>query len=270
MVTGGAQAFGSELKRWRTVRRFSQLELATRSDVSQRHLSFLETGRSAPSREMVIHLAMILDVPLRDRNHLLEAAGFAPVYPHTELTAPAMRQVRKVLEFILSAHEPNPAIVIDRRWDVVMSNEAAGRLTAALVDPSTAPIDGGVNVARLTFHPEGLRTCTVGWDATAADVLARLERDANHRSGDDTLENLLHEVLEYPGVAELDRKRESPTPEDLLLPVHYRTEALEVRLFSTIATLGAPFDITLEELRLETFFPADATSAAALDALARA
>lgn len=264
------QVFGSELKHWRTIRRFSQLELATESGVSQRHLSFLETGRAAPSREMVLHLAAVLEVPLRQRNQLLLAAGFAPVYQKTDLAAPAMRQVHHTLEFILRAHEPNPAIVIDRRWDVVMSNEAAGRLTAALIDPTTAPIDRGVNIARLAFHPAGLRRHTVDWERTASEMLMRLEREATDRPGDEGLEALLEEVLGYPGVTELKRQPELPTPNDLLLPIHYRSGKLDLRLFSTIATIGAPYDITLEELRLETFFPADASSAAAMQALSDA
>lgn len=260
-------AFGNELKQWRAIRRFSQLELAAESGVSQRHLSFLETGRAAPSREMVIHLAVVLDVPLQQRNHLLLAAGFAPLYQRTDLTAPAMRQVREVLEFILDAHEPNPAIVIDRRWDVVMSNAAAGRLTAALIGPATAPVDQGVNIARLAFHPAGLRRRTVDWERTAVEMLARLEREVTERPGDEKLEALVEEVLGYPGVAQLRRDSELPTPDDLLLPIHYRSGDLDLKLFSTIATIGAPYDITLEELRLETFFPADAPSAAALRSL---
>jgi transcriptional regulator with XRE-family HTH domain len=264
------QAFGSELKNWRTARRFSQLKLAVESGVSQRHLSFLETARAAPSREMVIHLSVVLDIPLHQRNQLLLAAGFAPVYQRTDLSAPAMHQVTEALEFILNAHEPNPAIVIDRRWDVVMSNTAAGRLTTALINPTTAPLEGGVNIARLAFHPAGLRQHTVDWGRTAAEMLTRLEREATDRPGDKGLEALLEEVLAYPGVADLHRYPELPTPDDLLLPIHYRNGDLDLRLFSTIATIGAPYDITLEELRLETFFPADEASAAALRALSEA
>ena len=262
--------FGSELRNWRTTRRFSQLELAVESGVSQRHLSFLETGRAAPSREMVIHLSVVLGVPLQQRNQLLLAAGFAPVYQQTDLSAPAMRQVTDTLEFILNAHAPNPAIVIDRRWDVVMSNSAAGRLTAALIDPATAPVDRGVNIARLAFHPAGLRKHTIDWERTAAEMLTRLEREVGDRPGDEDLAALVEEVLSYPGVAELHRRSALPTQDDLLLPVHYRSGDLDLRLFSTISTIGAPYDITLEELRLETFFPADQASAGALRALSGA
>ena len=260
-------AFGSELRNWRGRRRFSQLDLASEAGVSQRHISFLETGRATPSREMVIHLGVVLGVPLRQRNQLLLAAGFAPVYRQTDLTAPAMRQVTEVLEFILEAHEPNPAIVIDRGWNVVMANGAAGRLTTALIDPATAPVAQDVNLARLTFHPAGLRRHTVDWERTAAEMLVRLEREVADRSGDEDLQELLDEMLGYPGVSELSREPELPSPDDLLLPIHYRSGDLDLRLFSTIATIGAPYDLTLEELRLETFFPADAASAEALRSL---
>ncbi len=260
--------FGMHLKHWRTARRFSQLALAAEADVSQRHLSFIETGKAKPSREMVIHLATVLDLPLRTRNELLVAAGFAPAYTETGLDEPAMDQVRHVLEFLLRAHEPNPAIVVDRRWNVVSSNTGATRLLAALVAPATVPVADGLNLARLAFHPSGLRRVTVNWDATAATLLERLEREAADRAGDEALRGILAEILEYPGVAELRREPRLPSGGDLLVPIHYRSGELELRLFSTFSTIGAPYDVTLEELRIETFFPIDAASEAALRSLA--
>jgi hypothetical protein len=179
-----------------------------------------------------------------------------------------MDQVRHVLEFVLGAHEPYPALVVDRRWDVVMSNEAAGRLTARLIDQETAPIDGGINVARLTFHPDGLRTVTTNWPEFGTSVLARLERDAVDRPGDNALVQLLDEVLAYPDVADLRNSPQLPAGNDLLIPVHYAVDEFEVRLMSTISTIGAPYDVTLEELRLETFYAADAESDATLHMLA--
>lgn len=264
-----AQDFGSELRRWRTSRRYSQLALSASAGVSQRHLSYLETGRARPSREMVVHLATTLDLPLRSRNELLVVAGFAPVYPETPLDEPAMDQVRHVLAFLLEAHEPYPAIVIDRRWNVVNANEAAGRLIARLIDPATAPIGDAVNLARLAFHPRGLRSVTKNWEATATATLDRLEREVADRAGDEALAALWDEILGYKGVSELQRSSQLPTGADLLIPIHYRTDDFEARLFSTFATIGAPYDVTLEELRLETFFPADAASEATLRALAR-
>jgi len=272
VVTGTASPrspdFGSTLRKRRTTRRYSQLALATAAGVSQRHLSFLETGRAQPSREMAIHLGIVLDLSLRDRNQLLLAAGFAPAYPETAIDEPAMDQVRHVLEFILNAHEPYPALVVDRKWDLVMSNQAAGRLTALLIDPANAPVQRGVNIARLSFHPEGLRKVTSNWADVATSLLARLEREVVDRPGDSALTDLLAEVLTYPGVADLRQATRLPTGNDLLIPIHYSTDTLEVRLMSTISTIGAPYDITLEELRLETFYAADAESDATLRRLA--
>ncbi len=261
---GGAMAaattFGEQLRHWRAVRRFSQMALSVEADVSQRHLSYIETGKARPSREMVVHLATVLDLPLRTRNELLVAAGYAPLYPETALDEPAMDEVSHVLDFILIAHEPNPALVADRRWNVVAANEAATRLLGALVEPAGLPVADGLNLARLTLHPHGLRTVTVNWEVTAATLLERLEREVADRAGDPALRALLDEVLGYPDVAAMRHRPRLPTGADLLVPIHYRTPELELKLFSTFATLGAPYDVTLEELRIETFFPADAAS----------
>ena len=260
--------FGESLRFWRTSRRLSQLTLAADADVSQRHLSFLETGRAKPSREMVIHLGATLDLPLRARNEMLLAAGFAPAFPETRLDEPAMDQVRHVLEFLLQAHEPFPAIVVDRRWNSVMANEASARFIMQFVDVAEAATATGPNLAKLTFHPSGLRRSMVNWEETATMLLQRLEREVADRASDAELAALLDEILEYPGVAELQQPPELPKGSDLLIPIHYRTDDIEVRMFSTIATIGSAYDVTLEELRLETFFPADPDSEAALRRLA--
>lgn len=267
MTTTMAPPFGENLKQWRRARRFSQLELAATAGVSQRHLSFLETGRSEPSREMVIHLATVLDVPLRDRNRWLAAAGYAAVYPERSLDEPAMEQIRRVLELILTAHEPFPAYVVDPTWDVVMTNRAAGALTARLVDPAAAVKFGG-NVLRLSLHPDGLRPHLVNWEEVAGALLDRLARETVERPTDRALLALFEEVSGYPGVADLAGRSGPPRAGDLMVPLHFRFEEGDLRLFTTIATIGAPYDVTLEELRLETLLPADADSESLLRHLA--
>ncbi|MDJ0953303.1 MAG: helix-turn-helix transcriptional regulator [Acidimicrobiia bacterium] len=249
--------YASALKSWRSARRLSQLELATVADVSQRHVSFLETGRAKPSREMVIHLAIALDVPLRDRNAMLTAAGYAPEYSETHLTEPALDQVRGVLTTILHSHEPFPAIVVDRGWDVVLSNEAAIRFTTTLIDPSSPAVADGVNAIKLVLHPDGVRRHIVNWEQVATSALHRIEHELTGRPTDSVLLALRAEILSYPGVAELQRAPARPGPDDLLVPVHYRVGEVDLRLFSTIATIGEAHDITLEELRLESFLAAD-------------
>jgi transcriptional regulator with XRE-family HTH domain len=235
----------------------SQLDLATVADVSQRHVSFLETGRAKPSREMVIHLAIALDVPLRERNAMLAAAGYSTEYPETRLSAPALDQVRGVLEMVLRAHEPFPAIVVDRGWDVVLSNEAGMRFTTSMIDPTSPVTAGGLNAIKLILHPEGVRAFIVNWREVATAALHRLDNEITARPTDAVLLALRDEVLTYPGVLELRDRPARPAAEDLLVPFHYRIGEAELKLFSTIATIGEAHDITLEELRLESFFAAD-------------
>lgn len=258
---------GEVLRRWRTARRMSQLELSVTAGVSQRHVSFLETGRATPSREMIIHLATVLDVPLRERNVWLNAAGFAAVYSEHGLDEPAMDQIRHVLELLLEAHRPFPAYVIDSSWNLVMTNPPASALTAFLVSPHDAPKFGG-NIMRLFMHPAGVRSHLVNWEAASTTLLHRLESEVAERPGDEALSALLDEVRAYPGVPELGDRSILPSGADLLVPLHLKTPAGEMRLLTTIATIGAPFDVTLEELRLETLLPADAATEHALRTLA--
>lgn len=264
--TAAHPEFGDELREWRQRRRFSQLALASEAEVSQRHLSYLETGRSRPSREMVIHLSTVLEIPLRERNRMLVAAGFAPEYRERALDGPDLERVRHVLEFIVRAHEPFPAVVVDRRWDVVLANDAAVLLTIALVG-ADSPFAFEPNLARLALHPDGARRNTTNWSEAATSFLDRLRREAAEQPSDPALAALVAEVEAYPDVAGLPR-RLAPGADDLLLPVRYRLGGDEVTLHSTIATLGAAYDVTLEELRLETFFPADEASERALRSLA--
>ena len=258
-MTTTQETSGAALKRWRMLRRLSQLDLSVSADVSQRHLSFLETGRAKPSREMIIHLATVLDVPLRDRNTWLHAAGYAAVYSQHGLEEPAMDQVRHALELILEAHAPFPAYVVDRAWTLVMINQPAAALTSMMVSPEDAPLFGG-NIMRLLLHPKGVREFVVNWESAAASLLRRLEREVAERPGDKVLVDLLSEVTAYPDVSGLLSRAEVPTGADLLVPLHMDTPMGEMRFLTTIATIGAPFDVTLEELRLETLLPADAAT----------
>ncbi|MDJ0925070.1 MAG: helix-turn-helix transcriptional regulator [Acidimicrobiia bacterium] len=252
--------YGSVLKDWRAARRMSQLDLATAADVSQRHVSFLETGRARPSREMVIHLAIALNTPLRDRNAMLAAAGFSPEYPETLLTEPALDQVRGILETVLRSHEPFPAIVVDRGWDVVLANDAAVRFTTSMIDPASPVPAAGMNAIRLILHPDGVRRFIVNWEQVATAALRRLNHEIEARPTDEVLHKLRDEVQAYPDVASIRGRPAEPRAEDLLIPFHYRIGDIELKLFSTIATIGEAHDITLEELRLETFFAADRTT----------
>lgn len=268
MTASSSASFGPTLRRWREVRRLSQLHLALEAGVSQRHVSFLESGRASPSREMVVLLAGALDVPLRERNALLLAAGFAPIYAERALDSDALGQVRHVLDVILRAHGPLPAFVVDRAWNVVLSNEAARRLTARFVEPDSRIVASRANLFRLLLHPEGIRSSVVNWAAVATILLERLDREVSARPEDALIQRLAAELRSYPGVGDLVRRPRLPSASDLLVPIHLRTTGLELHLFTAVATIGSPLDITLEELRIETLLPADQDSEATLHALA--
>jgi transcriptional regulator with XRE-family HTH domain len=251
-----ATAFGSELRQWRRSHGLSQLDLAALADVSQRHISFMESGRSRPSPEMVIHLAGVLEIPPREQNLLLNAAGHAAAY--SEMPLEDLHGVEEVLGFMLAAHEPHPAIVVNRQWDVVRSNNPASRFTSLLL-PKPPSWAASLNVMRLTFHPDGLRQHIVDWEAGASRLLRRLERDVARHPNDPELGQLLEEIRGYPGVRSLGH---SPRPlaGDLLVPITYRVGGDVISLFTTIAIIGDAHDLTLAELRLETFWPVDEES----------
>lgn len=265
--------FAQLLRGWRDARKLSQLELALGSRISQRHLSFLESGRARPSREMVLQLAEALEVPLRERNTLLTAAGFAAIYRQSDLGSPAMAAVRDALRLMLEHHEPNPATVVDRDWNLLMRNAAAQRLLGLAGDAEAiwrrvCP-DGVHNVLRLTFHPEGLRPYIVNFDAAAPVLLNRTRREAA-ACGSASLLKLLDEVLAYPGIPESWRAPDWQAPPPPVLPLELAKDGLRLRLFSTITTFGTPQDITTDELRVESFFPADAATAERLRRMAQA
>ena len=248
--------FGTMLREWRASRRMSQLELASAAGVSSRHLSFIETGRARPSREMVVHLAEQLDVPLRERNGLLTAAGFAPLYRETELSAPEMEQARAAIELVLQRH-PYPAIAVDRRWDLVDANDKALALTEG-VDP--ALLGPPLNVYRLSMHPDGLAPRIPNFDEYADHLLSRLQHQVSV-SADPELVDLLEEMRGYAG-----RRHPNVTvpPSQVLLPLQLRVGDRVLSFMSTISVFGTPVDITLAELAIEMFFPADAETAAYL------
>jgi transcriptional regulator with XRE-family HTH domain len=251
---------GDLLRDWRHRRHLSQLDLAIAAEVSPRHLSFVETGRSKPSRELLLHLAEHLEVPLRERNHLLLAAGFAPVHTETPLDAAPMGPVRDALDQILAGHEPYPAVVVDQRWDLVTGNAPAMGILADGVAPSLlAP---PVNVIRVCLHPDGLASRIVNLAEYSEHLMVRLHRQAL-LSQDPGLATLLDEMREYPGVRQASSSAVDETTL-LFVPLRLRVGEAVLSFFSTIATFGTALDITLAELAIEQFFPADPATAAAL------
>lgn len=208
---------------------------------------------------MVLHLAAELKVPPREQNVLLASAGFPPAFRQSSLDDRDLEPIRTTLEFLLEAHAPYMAVVVDRLWNVVMANEAAGRFMAHLFSEPPAWLQPPLNLMRLSLHPEGLRAHMVDWEASAQALLRLLEGDAAAHPSDQALQHLVAEVRAYPGVNGLDAWRDAGQS-DLVVPLTYRVGAREVRLFTSIATLGAWRDATVAELRIETFFPADAES----------
>lgn len=259
-------AIGALLQYWRKTRNMSQLALANEAAVSSRHVCFLETGRAKPSREMVLHLADTLSVPLRERNALLLAAGYAPMFPESSLDAPQLASVRAAIDAILTQQEPYPAVVMNRGWDIVATNQAAARLFGLLLGRRTPP-DAG-NVLRLMFHPDGLRPCVTNWEAVARALVQRLHRETIGGVLDEGARKLLAEILDYPGVPASWRTLDLGPALLPVLPVSFQHGPLRFDFFSAVTVLGTPQDITLQELRIESFFPVDAATAAAARRLA--
>jgi transcriptional regulator with XRE-family HTH domain len=255
--------FGQLLRQWRDLRKRSQLDLALEAKVSQRHLSFLESGRAKPSREMVLQLAEVLAVPLRERNLLMHVAGFAPVFQQRGLDDADMQSVREALDLTLKHHEPYPAVVVNRQWDMLMGNGPSDRFMALLgppdevwqrVDPS-----GARNVMRMTFHPQGMRPRLRNWAQVAALLLSRLQREVAADPTNQALRQLLADVCEEaPGVSEPWQNMAwlNPMPPPIF-PLEYDLGAHTLKVFSMVSTFGTALDITADELRVETFFPAD-------------
>src|SRR5246127_3249878 len=245
---------GEHLREWRQRRHLSQLDLAGDAEISARHLSFVETGRSAPSREMVLKLAERLDVPLRERNVLLVAAGFAPAFPQRSLDDPALKSAREAINLVLKAHEPNPALAYDRHWNLVSAN----RMVAPLLEGVPERLlEQPFNILRLAFHPEGLAPRTVNLAEWAGHLLERLHRQCE-ATADPGLLKLYPDLKSYKIPA-----RSAPiTTDSAAIPFKMRHEGEVLSFFSTTMVFGTPVDITLSELALETFFPADELTAA--------
>jgi transcriptional regulator with XRE-family HTH domain len=240
---------GDHLREWRQRRHLSQLDLAGDAEISARHLSFVETGRAAPSRDMVLKLAERLDVPLRERNVLLVAAGFAPAFPQRSLDDPALKSARAAIDLVLKAHEPNPALAVDRHWNLVSAN----RMVAPLLEGIPQRLLGQpFNVLRLSFHPEALAARTVNLAEWCGHLLERLHRQCE-TTADPELIKLYHDLKTYPIPA-----RAGPlSPDNVAIPFKMRLNGDVLSFFSTTMIFGTPVDITLSELALETFFPAD-------------
>ena len=260
-----AATFTNLLRSWRKQRGFSQLALALASDVSQRHLSFLESGRSQPSREMILRLGTVLEIPFRDQNTLLTAAGFAPVFVESDLSAPELAPVRQALDFMLNQQEPYPAIVMDRYWNQLEINKAAQRLFEYLVTPEQlmecCSFSGQLNLMKAMFHPHVFRPAMTNWEAVATVLIRRVHREAMATGEDSVSHTLFQELLTFPDVQSLWQSNEIETWQAPLLTVVFKPDQQELSFFSTLATLGTPYDITLQELRIECLFPADQLTA---------
>jgi len=262
MARSSAVAVGGMVREWRQRRRLSQLDLALEAEISTRHLSFVETGRARPSRDMILRLAERLDIPLRERNVLLTAAGYASVFSERLLDDPALQAPRRAVDLVLAGHEPFPALAVNRHWCLIAQNKAVAPLLtgidAALVTPP-------VNVLRLSLHPRGLAPRIANLPEWRAHLLARLRRQIDV-TADPVLVDLIRELQAYPVPISRDRPPDPSQYAGVVVPIQLRTEVGTLSFFSTTTVFGTPVDITLSEIALESFYPADAATAQALRA----
>src|SRR4051812_27202519 len=258
LMMNSIRPVGEHLREWRQRRHLSQLDLALEAEISTRHLSFLETGRSQPSREMLLRIADHLNVPLRERNVILVSAGYAPVFAERALDDPALQAARRAVDLVLKGHEPYPALAVDRHWTLLAHNAAVPPLLAGADAALLAP---PVNVLRLSLHPKGLAPRIENLGEWRAHILARLHQQID-ATADAVLVKLMDELAAYP-VPAAARHKASVNPEyaGVVVPLRLRVEAGTLSLFSTTTIFGTPVDITLAELAIESFFPADAASA---------
>lgn len=261
-------SFGGLLRHYRSQRGMSQEKLALEAEISTRHLSCLETNKAAPSRTMVLLLGSALDITLRDRNALLEAAGFVAAYRDEPLDSPDAAQLRRAVEIMLKAMEPNGAVAVDRAWNVLQMNGAAARLMGAFVDLASAPPEVMMNVVLSVLHPAGLRPAIVNWEEVAAFTVERSRREIARMGDDKRARDMLAQLEAIP---DLPRGRNVPSPPLApFLTAHLRKNGLEARIFTTISTIGTPIDATAEEIAIETFFPSDDATATLMKSLAAA
>jgi transcriptional regulator with XRE-family HTH domain len=258
----GAPSAGGLLREWRERRKLTQREVALQSAVSARHLSFIETGRARPSREMLLHLAERLEVPLRERNRLLLTAGFAPVFGERSLEAREMAPVREALERFLTAHEPYPALVVDRHWNVVASNRGVAYITRGVAAELLAPPK---NALRIALHPDGLAARIRNLTDWAGYLLAQLRREIE-TTRDPDLESLYDELLAYPGISAALGRTKAPTARDIMLMHELRLDETDLSFFCTFTTFGTARDLTLDELTIVAFYAADSETATLLTA----
>lgn len=258
------QPVGHLLREWRHRRRLSQLDLALEAEISQRHLSFLESGRSTPSREMLLRLAEQLDVPLRERNILLAAAGFAPTYRERPLDDPDLVAAREAVDLVIRGHEPYPALAVDRHWHLVSANAAVMRLLAGVPERMLEP---PVNVLRLSLHPDGLARRILNFREWREHVVVRLSRQIDV-SGDGTLLAILEELKGYPVPDRFKPPQRRGYVGGAVVPFQLALEGATLSFFTTTTVFGTPVDVTLSELAIESFFPADAETAEAMQRMA--
>ena len=262
---GARDPFGVHLRHWRTQRRLSQLDLAQEAEVSTRHLSYVETGRAAPSREMVLRLAERLDVPLLERNALLVAAGFAPMYRHSSLDDPAMAAARRAVDLVLKGHEPYPALAVDRHWNLVAHNAVVPLL---MEGASPELLQAPINVLRLSLHPHGLASRIANYAQWRSHLLERLQQQIA-ATGDAVLRALHDELEAFPAPAiSHDQPAIDMALSAVAVPFQLLTPNGVLSFISTTTIFGTPVDVTLQELAVESFFPADERTAGALMALA--
>ncbi len=258
------QRVGDMLREWRQRRRLSQLDLAAEAEISSKHLSFVETGRAQPSRDMLLHLAEQLQIPLRERNMLLVAAGYAPIFAERALDDPALHAARRAVDLVLAGHEPYPALAVDRHWTMLAANRAIAPLLAGVGAQLLAP---PVNVLRLSLHPHGLAPRIANLADWRAHLLARLRRQIEV-SADATLAALLAELIAYPAPREAARRHSGEHEYGgVVVPLKLRSDLGVLHFFSTTTIFGTPLDITLDELAVESFFPADSATAEAMRTL---
>ncbi len=256
IVTSKISEFGRLLRRWRQIHGYSQLDLAMAADSSARHISFIETGRAKPSREMVLRLAATMELPLRDRNRLLNEAGYRAAYAERQLEGEGLDQIKRALNFILEKQEPYPALVMNRCFDVLMINHTGAKFIQAL-GFQLGGENGPPNLLRMTLHPEGFRCVVDDWEVVANHLLHRAYRQVKGSDKNDPLARLLEEVLAYPDVPE-HIIAEDPTQDALpVMPVVINLNGLKLSWITTIASFGTPQDVTAEEVMVECMFPSD-------------